>query len=59
MKLNLDYSNNTVRIGVELFDDGTKYEQGYSIKAGKDIHIDFATDFMLTYTAVRICMRKR
>ena len=46
MKLNLDYSNNTVRIGVELFDDGTKYEQGYSIKAGKDIHIDFATDFM-------------
>ena len=31
MKLNLDYSNNTVRIGVELFDDGTKYEQGYSI----------------------------
>lgn len=46
MKLNLEYSNNTVRIGVELFDDGTKYEQEYNIKVDKDIHIDFATDFM-------------
>ena len=27
MKLNLEYSNNALRIGVELFDDGTKYEQ--------------------------------
>ena len=46
MKLNLEYSNNTVCISVELFDDGTKYEQEYNIKADKDIHIDFATDFM-------------
>lgn len=46
MKLNLDYSNNAVRIGVELFDDGTKYEQEYNIKADDAIHIDFATDFM-------------
>lgn len=46
MKLNLEYSNNTVCISVELFDDGTKYEQEYNIKANKDIHIDFATDFM-------------
>lgn len=46
MKLNLDYNNNAVRIGVELFDDGTKYEQEYNIKADQDIHIDFATDFM-------------
>ena len=46
MKLNLDYSNNAVRIGVELFDDGTKYKQEYDINAEEDIHIDFATDFM-------------
>lgn len=46
MMFNLDYNNNAVCIGVELFDDGTKYEQEYSIKADKDIHIDFATDFM-------------
>ena len=46
MMFNLDYNNNAVCIGVELFDDGTKYEQEYNIKADKDIHIDFATDFM-------------
>lgn len=46
MKLNLEYSNNAVCISVELFDDGTKYEQEYNIKADKDINIDFATDFM-------------
>ena len=54
MKLNLEYSNNTVCISVELFDDGTKYEQEYNIFISTLLQTSWQT-----YTAVRICMRKR
>lgn len=44
MKPDLNYNNSTVHTGMELFDDGTEHKQGHSIKAGRDIHVGFATN---------------